>query len=124
MALIQGMENANKTRVRFGWCANGGFLEGAGLVPFPRFRLDDRLRWHLERQTGEHHRLLVFQTSPRTINQGCSGAGYLVEHLPSPPPCQGPLGSHRPRAAMLEAEITQTWMFVRTAPKRPVVLAI
>src|ERR1700730_570814 len=124
MALIQGMENANKTRVRFDWCANGGFLEGAGLVPFPRFRLDDRLRWHLERQTGEHHRLLVFQTSPRTIDQGCSVAGYLVEHLPSPPPCQGPLGSHRPRAAMLEAEITQTWMFVRTAPKRPVVLAI
>ena len=32
MALIQGMENANKTRVRFGWRANGGFLEGAGLV--------------------------------------------------------------------------------------------
>ena len=124
MALIQGMENANKTRVRFGWCANGGFLEGAGLVPFARFRLDDRLRWHLERLTGEHHRLLVFQTSPRTIDQGCSGAGYLVEHLPSPPPCQGPLGSHRPRTAMLEAEITQTWMFVRPASKRPVILAI
>src|SRR5713101_2719675 len=34
MALIQGMENANKTRARFGWCANGGFLEGAGRVPF------------------------------------------------------------------------------------------
>jgi hypothetical protein len=33
-ALIQGMENANKTRVRFGWCANGGFLEGVGLAPF------------------------------------------------------------------------------------------
>jgi hypothetical protein len=30
MALIQGMENANKTRARFGWCANGGFLEGSG----------------------------------------------------------------------------------------------
>ena len=29
MALIQGMENANKTRVRFGWRVNGGFLEGA-----------------------------------------------------------------------------------------------
>jgi hypothetical protein len=29
MALIQGMENANKTRVRFRWCVNGGFLEGA-----------------------------------------------------------------------------------------------
>jgi len=28
MALIQGMENAYKTGVRFGWCANGGFLEG------------------------------------------------------------------------------------------------
>jgi hypothetical protein len=28
MALIQGMENANKTRVHFGWCANGGSLEG------------------------------------------------------------------------------------------------
>jgi hypothetical protein len=27
-ALIQGMENANKTGVRFGWAANGGFLEG------------------------------------------------------------------------------------------------
>src|SRR5262245_37572694 len=24
------MKNANKTGVRFGWCANGGFLEGAG----------------------------------------------------------------------------------------------
>ena len=34
MALIQGMKNANKTRFRFGWCSNGGFLEGAGLVPF------------------------------------------------------------------------------------------
>jgi hypothetical protein len=34
MALIQGMENANKTRVRFGRRANGGFLEGAGLVQF------------------------------------------------------------------------------------------
>jgi hypothetical protein len=33
-ALIQGMKNANKTRVRFGWRANGGFLEGAGRVPF------------------------------------------------------------------------------------------
>ena len=39
MALIQGMENANKTRVRFGWCANGGFLEGAGLVPFATLSL-------------------------------------------------------------------------------------
>jgi hypothetical protein len=29
MALIQGMENANKTKVRFGWRVNGGFLEGA-----------------------------------------------------------------------------------------------
>jgi hypothetical protein len=28
------MENANKTRVRFGWRANGGFLEGVELVPF------------------------------------------------------------------------------------------
>jgi len=27
-ALIQGMKNANKTRVRFGWCVNGGLLEG------------------------------------------------------------------------------------------------
>ena len=36
----------------------------------------------------------------------------------------GPRGSHRPRAAMLEAEIAQTWMFVRPAPKRPVVFAI
>src|ERR1700686_4388587 len=25
-----GMENANKTRVRFGWRANGGVFEGAG----------------------------------------------------------------------------------------------
>ena len=33
------MENANKTRVRFGWCANGGFLEGAGLAPFAHFSL-------------------------------------------------------------------------------------
>jgi hypothetical protein len=39
MALIQGMENANKTRVRFGWSANGGFLEGAGLVPFAHSQL-------------------------------------------------------------------------------------
>ena len=30
MALIRGTENANKTRVRFGWCVNGGFLEGVG----------------------------------------------------------------------------------------------
>jgi hypothetical protein len=42
--VIQGMENANKTRVRFGWCANGGFLEGAGLVPFVHTQLDARLR--------------------------------------------------------------------------------
>ena len=28
------------------------------------------------------------------------------------------------RAAMLEAKITQPWMLVRTAPKRPMVLAI
>jgi hypothetical protein len=47
MALIQGMENANKTRARFGWCANGGFLEGAGLVPLPTLQLDDRHRRHL-----------------------------------------------------------------------------
>jgi hypothetical protein len=33
MALIQGMKNANKTRVCFGWCANGGFLEGLGRWP-------------------------------------------------------------------------------------------
>jgi hypothetical protein len=32
-----------------------------------------------ERLTGEHHCLLVFQKSLRTIDQGCSGAGYLVE---------------------------------------------
>jgi hypothetical protein len=32
MALIQGMENANKTGVRFSWCSNGGFLEGVGLT--------------------------------------------------------------------------------------------
>lgn len=32
MALIQGMENASKTRFGFGWCVNGGFLEGAGQV--------------------------------------------------------------------------------------------
>src|SRR5450432_4124208 len=44
------------------------------------------LPW-IDRLTGEHHRLLVFQRSPRTIDQGCSGAGYLVEHLPRPPPC-------------------------------------
>ena len=29
-ALIQGMKNANKTGVRFGWVANGGLMEGAG----------------------------------------------------------------------------------------------
>jgi hypothetical protein len=45
MALIQGMENANKTSARFSWCANGGFLEGAGLVPFAHSQLDDRLPW-------------------------------------------------------------------------------
>ncbi len=28
MALIQGMENANKTGIRFEGRANGGFLEG------------------------------------------------------------------------------------------------
>jgi len=28
------MENANKTVSHFGWRVNGGFLEGAGLVPF------------------------------------------------------------------------------------------
>jgi len=33
------MENANKTAIRFGWCANGGFLEGAGWVPFSASRL-------------------------------------------------------------------------------------
>ncbi len=47
MALIQGMENANKTRVRFGSCANGGFLEGAGLMPFAHSRLDARLWWNV-----------------------------------------------------------------------------
>ena len=30
MALIQGMENANKTGVRFQMHVNGGFLEGMG----------------------------------------------------------------------------------------------
>ena len=30
MALIQGMENANKTGVRFGWVTNGGLMEGVG----------------------------------------------------------------------------------------------
>src|SRR5579871_2225609 len=33
-ALIQGIKNANKTGVRFGWCSNGGFLEGAGYQHF------------------------------------------------------------------------------------------
>jgi hypothetical protein len=33
-ALIQGMENANKTVSHFGWCANGGFLEGLGPMAF------------------------------------------------------------------------------------------
>lgn len=32
-ALIQGMKNANKTRVRFGWAANGGLMEGAAKLP-------------------------------------------------------------------------------------------
>ncbi len=27
-ALIQGMENANKTGIRSGWVANGGLMEG------------------------------------------------------------------------------------------------
>jgi hypothetical protein len=39
MALIQGMRNANKTGVRFVRCSNGGFLEGAGPVPFAHFSL-------------------------------------------------------------------------------------
>ena len=29
-ALIQGMENANKTRIRSGWVVNGGLMEGVG----------------------------------------------------------------------------------------------
>jgi hypothetical protein len=33
------MKNASKTRVHFGWRANGGFLEGAGWVDFPLPRL-------------------------------------------------------------------------------------
>jgi len=45
MALIQGMENANKTRVRFRRHLNGGFLEGwnearknwfSAVLPTPR----------------------------------------------------------------------------------------
>src|SRR3989442_8870650 len=43
-ALIQGMENANKTGVRFSWWVNGGFLEGAGLVPFGTLSLMTRLQ--------------------------------------------------------------------------------
>ena len=45
----QSVIHANKTRVRFGWCANGGFLEGAGAgrVPFAHAQLDARLRRHL-----------------------------------------------------------------------------
>ena len=43
MALIQGTKNVNKAGVRFGWCVNGGFLEGADLVPFARPQLDGRL---------------------------------------------------------------------------------
>jgi|SRR6266496_917486 len=35
------MENANKTRVRFHRQVNGGFLEGAGLVPFGTLSLYD-----------------------------------------------------------------------------------
>ena len=29
-ALIQGMENANKTGIRSGWVVNGGLMEGVG----------------------------------------------------------------------------------------------
>ena len=32
-ALIQGMENANKTGIRFGWVANGGLMEGVTVWP-------------------------------------------------------------------------------------------
>src|SRR3954452_21956610 len=78
----------------------------------------------LDRLTGEHDRLLAFQRSPRTIDQGCSSAGYLMEHLPGRPPCLGSRESDCRRAAMLEAEITQAWMFIRTAFEGPVVLAI
>ena len=42
MALIQGMENANKTRVRFHRHANGGFLEG--LKRWPTGRGEDLTR--------------------------------------------------------------------------------
>ena len=38
------MENANKTVSHFGWCANGGFLEGVGLVAFAHSQFDTRLR--------------------------------------------------------------------------------
>jgi hypothetical protein len=33
MALIQGMENGNKTMVRIDWHVNGGFLEGVKWLP-------------------------------------------------------------------------------------------
>ena len=36
MALIQGTKDANKTVSRFGWCANGGFLEGFWRVKVDR----------------------------------------------------------------------------------------
>jgi len=39
--LIQGIKNANKIEVRFGWCANGGFLEGVGFAPFAHSQLGD-----------------------------------------------------------------------------------
>lgn len=41
MALIQGMENVNKTGVRFRWWVNGGFLEGAGAGAICHSQFDD-----------------------------------------------------------------------------------
>jgi antitoxin MazE len=39
------MENANKTRVRFGWCVNGGFLEGRSSAYFPLRLIASKLEW-------------------------------------------------------------------------------
>jgi hypothetical protein len=39
MALIQGMENANKTVSHFCWRVNGGFLEGVGWCELPTLGL-------------------------------------------------------------------------------------
>jgi hypothetical protein len=50
MALIQGMENANKTVSHFGWCVNGGLNRPAGKVAWiPSTRKGCADRPHVEK---------------------------------------------------------------------------